>query len=298
MALRYQARSNCKAWGGAVHGSNDQLPYRVMSRFLNEFQIRCTEHQLTVFDCDIDHHTIILLVWRVALRTESTGRISINAIASSLDRPYESVRRRVHRLVSDGWLIIDDEGVTISKSKHVLALLAGVEAVMLEKLHRMLDGFIAFDIELPPPLLFRPLTGPAVIAAAIDLQLISFEHNNAQMPNAMALNVMGAMLVLNVEDINNDHDLSMRYSRQDQVPPASARKPVSLNAVAEMLNTPYATVWRHAQVMMKSGVIARVAGGYIVSPEWLGSPGTADAAVDIIHHMRRALFALAATLKP
>lgn len=285
-----------QAWG-AVHRSNDQLPYRVMSRLLNELQIRCTVHQLALFRGNADHSTMFLLVWRIALRAEGSDHISINAIASSLNRPYESVRRHVHELVRDGWLTLDDQGVTIAKSKSVAAALASIEAEMLVRLTAMLDGFVGVDIELPDPLLTRPLIGPAVIATVIDLQLLSIEHNNPQMPNVMMLNIMGAILILNVHEITYDPELSKRYSMPDQLPPMSLRKPVSLNMIAAMLSASYASVWRHVQTMIKNGVIIRVHGGYLVSPEWLLSPETLESSHAIIHHMRRALSALAVTLK-
>lgn len=268
-----------------------------MSRFLNEFQIRCTQHQVVAFRGNPDHLVIFLLVWRIVLRAGGVEHISINAIASSLKRPYESVRRHVHQLVRDNWLTLDDKGVTLAKSTRVAEALADMEPVMLARLQYMLDSFAAFNVQLPAPLLVRPLAGSATIAAVIDLQLISIEHNNSQMPNVMMLNIMGAMLVLNIEEFAHDPKLSPLYAKPDQVPPVSVRKPVSLNSIASMLSASYTSVWRHAQVMLQNGVIEQIDERYIVSPAWLGSRETDEAAQAIFRHMRRALLALAATLK-
>eukprot|EP01035_Chromulina_nebulosa_P030990 gene30990-41255_t len=111
----------CQATCQLVVKSLTAEPYRPLgrmtARLIAEMQLSCAAESLTLFRGKFDPAIVFLVVLRADawLQTRSTGvvmqatappgGISVNAVAQSLGRPFESVRRYVNALIADGqWL--------------------------------------------------------------------------------------------------------------------------------------------------------------------------------------------------
>ena len=237
-----------------------------------------------------------MLIWRTSLprltKAHDAKPISIHAIAASLNRPYETIRRQINNLINSDLCKFELGGVVISQSQQAQEKTSLLSIGILSGFHKMLMSLHESQVELPAGLLLRDISDIETLGAAMDLHLCSLEFNRPGNVALREIHILGAMLVANVRCIINDIDVSNQYATSDNIPPIELRIPVSINQVAISLGLSYATVWRNTQKMIKSGQVISYKGGYIISPEWLSRPDTVEAARNVVRYMRRSLINL------
>ncbi len=286
--------------GVAMAVDEKQLPDRLITRFLCEAQLACAVDVLRGFKGNYCRGATFLLVWRHGLnRIHSPAKnISINAIAASLDLPYETVRRHMHKLVEAGLCLMDRNGARLNPSARTKAFIAERTESRLAAFRQMLADLARFDVAFPEGLLTENLSADAVAATLIDLELCSMEFHRPGTRTAMELCIIVAFLTANIREVTYSDELAECFGRWDTPVPTLLRKPISINRVSAILGVPYATLWRHVQKMIATGHLTEHRDGYIVATEWIARPETIEASRKVISYFRRSLFDLAATAPP
>ena len=77
-----------------------------------------------------------------------------------------------------------------------------------------------------------------------------------------------------------------QYARIDEPPPDEARRPISINRIAESLGLPYETVRRRVERLLEANACARVRGGVIVPAAFLSTPGAIQAMLSNVGYVR------------
>jgi hypothetical protein len=197
---------------------------------------------------------------------------SVNALAASLARPFETVRRHVNALIGDGLCLRDSghirgaHGVTIDDG--IATALTHFHDIMI----RLIEDMAEFGLPLPAQRTCTPHDERATIAAAIDLLLIAIEFHAAQHGDWLEVILYGAIMVANARPITYDLNHANSYSESDTVPPEALRLAISAPAVARAFGLPYSTVGRHVARMMSDGRLVRRPGGLIISAAWMSTP--------------------------
>jgi hypothetical protein len=216
---------------------------------------------------------------------QSTRRaVSINAVATSLTLPFETVRRRMKALIADGLAEATPHGVTLSDAylrsdEHRRALDASYTAVrqLYERLGR---GRCLPLVDLPP--LAEPWGPPEqpptriVWRASADYLLRMMELLAPRFES-----LTRAFVVLEVARANTE-GLPDALRGEEGVEPAAFvpdafRRPVRVSEVAGMLGLPHETVRRNIAEEMGVGRCERVAGGFIVPASVLARPAVLEA---------------------
>lgn len=257
---------------------------RVATRLIMEMQVDGAATMTRALGADFDRAVIFLALLREAseIRDHAKGTAtargtsrpgtSVNALAASLDRPFETVRRHVNALIEAGLCLRDGAHIRVVRG------VADDETIgtALTRLHdimiRLIEDMADFDLPLPP---LRPSTQHderATVAAAIDLLLIAIEFHAAQHGNWLEVILYGCIMVANARSITYHREHANSYSESNTVPPESLRLPVSAPAVARALGLPYSTVGRHVARMASDGRLVRRPGGLIVSTTWMSTP--------------------------
>jgi DNA-binding Lrp family transcriptional regulator len=196
--------------------------------------------------------------------------ISINAIASSLGLPFETVRRRIKRLVADGFCETTSQGVRIadramSSEAHRQALGAAYEAV--QTLYFRLRRANSLPLlELPPYAAAFPGDEPPlriVWRSSADYFLRMVEIVLPRMAS-----VTWAMIVLEVTRANTQ-GLSDALRGEDApgaeaLVPDSYRRPVRTSEIAAQLGLPHETARRNLLELVEDGRVQRERDGFIV----------------------------------
>ena len=89
-----------------------EFPYRYLTWRLIEFQMELLKGALRLFPGDLHRAIIFILIARMSCRNWTEGNsiaapacataFSVNALAASLSRPFETVRRHVIGMIDDG----------------------------------------------------------------------------------------------------------------------------------------------------------------------------------------------------
>lgn len=220
--------------------------------------------------------------------------ISINAIASSLGLPFETVRRRVKRLIADGACEVVPEGIRlVAGQMQSPGARAGLERSyeMVRALYLRLKRNGCFDlIELPGP------TGPGWSPEAPPLRIVwraasdyLLRMMEVLLPNFPSLS--RAFIVLTVFRVNTEALPDMMrggegVSAEDHVPDAY-RKPARASEVAALLGLPHETVRRHLGALVDEGRCVRVLDGFIVPAEVLARQNVVNAWGANFRHLSR-----------
>lgn len=200
--------------------------------------------------------------------------ISISAVSASLGLPFETVRRRMKRLVAAGVCDHSPDGVRYSD-----AMLASPEHLcILEAHYKLTRAFYgrlrrAGGIEL-----FSPPQAPAwaddrpplrvVYRLANDYFLRMMEHLIPQFPNLSRAFIVLAVVRLNTAGFPDTLRGGDGLDPRDYIPD-SYRKPARASAVASELGLPGETVRRNLMALVEDGRCRKLPGGYIVPAEVL-----------------------------
>jgi hypothetical protein len=202
--------------------------------------------------------------------------ISINAISSSLGLPFETVRRRVKRLIADGLCETVPHGVRLgdellASEQHRQALEATYALVRALYLRLLRNNCLQL-MELPPYAeAFMPDGAPPLrivwrLAADYFLRMVELV-----LPRFASLTQ--ALVILEVVRANTQ-GLPDAVRGQDAVEPEafvpdSYRRSVRITEVAARLGLPHETARRNLLELVEEGRVRRVSDGFIVPAEVL-----------------------------
>jgi hypothetical protein len=291
-------------------GSGRTNPFaqgRLLVRLLAEMQTSAMSAGIRCFDGDLDRMIIFMVVARESdlLSRHSAGyarpadraakAISINGLAASLSRPFETVRRHIHALCDQGACMRTPAGVTLPPE--LLDDDPAIKAMFHlhhDLLVRLVEDMTAFGLPLPAQ---RPQAGydwRTGLAAAYDVLLTGVEFHAHRFPRWIDMAILAAVMCANARPFTYDREVALAYADFDRLPDESMRSPVSTGAVARAMALATSTTHRRVSAMIEKGLLVRRTGGLLVSDATLSDPATLADARTSSDHSRQILIRLAA----
>ena len=203
----------------------------------------------------------------IGQRAEPAARISINAIAASLNAPFETTRRHVNAMIKDGLLARRGSALYLdpvdTRRADVIGYYRSIHTAMIRLIMQLYQDGLPLP-PLGPSLVNSPekFDVQALMKGAFDILLIPYDNNRDDHPNWYAIILYGMYNLMNVAHIADDPVLAQTYGID--LVPDEHRKPVSIHAMAQSLGLPYPTVRRHTLRMIESGMAVRRDGGIII----------------------------------
>lgn len=254
------------------------LPERIVNRLIIDFIVRCATAGGALIGGPILWWMLTAI--RAAGRTGSTGAISVNALALSLNQPYETVRRHVIELMAAGLCQRAAGGLAAVDDPRTRAC----EAAVWDAFVRMIDDLrhLGFDFNAPNPVAeAAPPTAQPTPPARRSSAAIGGEGAYPTVEtfflrcveagfDAHGQDILRALILLavmcgNTTHITYDPTQAWRYSRSHTPPPDIERQPVSIRSVAAALGLPAETVRRRINGMIAQGICVRVGTGVIIT---------------------------------
>jgi DNA-binding Lrp family transcriptional regulator len=225
---------------------------------------------------------------------EMRRAVSVARLADSAGLPFESVRRVVQQLIDAGLCKRVPGGVivpraTIERPENLRAVLAnlGYARKFMRDLHAM--GLISHV----PASLAAPAGEDATWIARLVIRLSSQYFLRALQLLADAYGdvrvgiVAQTVISANTAYLDTRGGEGWRYAGIHEPPPDEARRPISINRIAESLGLPYETVRRQAERLFAANVCVRVQGGVIVPAAFLDSPAAIQAMLSNVGYARK-----------
>jgi predicted transcriptional regulator len=246
---------------------------RLLVRLLSEMQTSCAVAGQRVFEGELDRSIIFMVIARESgllsscsdgvARWDGAGprAISINALAASLSRPFETVLRHVNALIAQGLCVRTPAGVMKPAEVHERPAIAALFRVHHDALARLAEDMVAFDITRPetrPHFAYDWHTG---LAAAHDILLSGIEFYSAQYPHWIDMALVGTGICANARPFTYDREIARSYADFTRLVPERLRAPVPASLVARVLTLPASTAQRRVNAMIAAGVLIRKPGG-------------------------------------
>lgn len=217
--------------------------------------------------------------------------VSMNALAASLNLPFETVRRRVRGLIRAGVCQAVEGGVVVptavvSSPDYLHVTTAAYERLaafyrQLSALGLLGDLPIA-NVELKAGL--APLRTVARISTDYLLRVVD------SLVRAVG-NLLEGLILLEVVRSNTEHLQADQRGGEgalaDDFVPDRQRRPVSVTAIAGRLGLPIETVRRHVTELQARGLCLRATGGLLVPAEVLARPAFAHFTAENLTNLNR-----------
>lgn len=272
---------------------------RLLTRFLQEFDAGALSVGARYFGGNIDRYVVFSAAARYSgpLAAIAAGqrdpfetaskRISVNAIAASTYRPFETIRRHVNALIADGLAERDAGGVMVPA--RVLRD-PGISAMLGEKhdwLVRLLEDMRAAGIVISGQQTDTSYSRWSGIVATLDTLLTALEFHAARHASWTELFLIALTSVGNTHAFLHDPRFSRTHLDYDDLAPRHLRHPVTVRALTNALGISYSTALRHVGAMRKEGMIVRERGGLITADSYITSPRViADMSASAKHKMK------------
>lgn len=279
---------------------------RLIARLIAELETTMIAAGVRALDGDLDRAIIFMVVARASemLSPHGAGHaggegrgakaISINALAASLGRPFETMRRHIHALCAAGLCERGPAGVTVPEAVHGRPEIAALFRGNHDALVRMIEDFAGFGIALPETRGHIGYDWHTGLAAAHDVLLTGIEFHAHRFQSWTDMVLANAILCANARPIAQNRELAMAYAEFGDSPPDALRQPVSTGSVARALGLPPSTAHRRVAAMIESGVLVRRARGVVLADRVLADPERIEESRTSMLHVRQILIRLAA----
>ncbi|MDB5475497.1 MAG: hypothetical protein JWP49_1008 [Phenylobacterium sp.] len=202
--------------------------------------------------------------------------VSMNALATSLRLPFETVRRRVRGLVARGTCEAVSGGVIVPTRAVNSPQYFETTFQSYERLRAFYYQLRDLGLlkELPPPSVdlggeLTPLRTVARVSNGYALRVI--ESVMQAIGDLMSGVILIEVLRGNTEHLAADQRGGEGASPDDYIAD-ELRRPVNISSVARRIGLPIETVRRHAATLLDRGLCVRVKGGLMVPTEALARP--------------------------
>lgn len=258
----------------------DDVPFRpgsrMVARLIGEAQLATGVDVLFALQQHLGRHVpferaiLLLVVLRSSsrFRMTSTGvalsptptkeGISINAMASSLDRSFETVRRHVNNLINDEICERSPDGVIVSNTLWQFPIFIELINVMHDRMVGVIADLKRFGIPLPNDRADHVYDPDATIAAIVDLTLATFEYFGANHRNWLELLVLNTVALAGARSISFDPKLGRQYGDSHAALPEDMREPISIAGIARTLRMTEPTVRREVKASIAAGNLTQV----------------------------------------
>lgn len=222
---------------------------------------------------------------------ERPQAITVNALAASLARPFETVRRHVNAMIDAGLFERLPRGIRVPPQVLEWPAIAAMLAADHDALVKLIDDMAAFGMPLPAP---RPSAigydSRHGTAAALDVLLGGIEFGAPHYDNWLEMVMATAVVRANGRPV-----IDGRSTGPAARPTAEKiRAPVKIVAVARALGLPYSTMRRHVDSMLRCGILERKRRGLVAAESWLARPALIEDTRTVIDHTRQIFARLAA----
>lgn len=275
---------------------------RLLVRLLAEMQASCVAMGLQAFDGELDRTVLFMAIARASGTLsghaspggERPQAISVNALASSLSRPFETIRRHVNALLDQGLCVRTPTGVMSPAHVYERPEIARLFRLHHDALVRLVEDMIAFGIPLPetrPQIAYDWQTG---LAAAHDVLLTGIEFHAEAYESWLDMVLLTVVMCANARPFTYDRDVSLSYADFNRLPPESMRAPVPASAIARALGLPASTIQRRVNEMIRRGQLVRKSGGLMASENALNGSSAVEKSRTSTDHTRQIFTRLAA----
>lgn len=275
--------------------NEERPPIRLVTRLLAEMQTGIVASGLHAFAGNLDRFVIYTLILRQSITRPDDGgapavrAISVNSLAASLNRSFETVRRHVNALIAAGLCRRTPAGLIALDA--ALDRIAFSEALIVahDSFVRMVEDMRGFGLPLPAARADVPYRHDVGVNAAIDIMLAVLATNVAAHREWLNLALYSTILWANVLPFAHDRETALRYVDEGRALPPELLRPVSAGAVARALSLPPATTRRRVALLVADGRVLRTSGGLIVAEDWLNRPQSVAISRDSWQNIRRIL---------
>ena len=270
--------------------------YRVV-RVGTEFVLRGFDFLTEAYSDAVDGLIVLTLVGdQMGAPRRQTA--SVRALATRLDMPYETVRRRVEKLMQSGECVVTRGSLGVPPA----LLCSDRITTFLRKIYvnavRLLTDLTRIEVAAFAPASRRPVQSgrlspeqTAIAVAATGLLLTGLRSIRSYWDDDLMKGlVYTAIWTANVKLVTNTAPAGLRA-----VLPDSDRQPVSVLAISRSLRLPYETIRRHADALLQEGICVRAGSHGLTVPtsfiEATTAPGIALAyrlVMDFLAELRRA----------
>lgn len=276
--------------------ATERPPIRLVTRLLADMQTNIVAAGLSAFAGDLDRFVVYTLILRQSVTRPDAGddavmarAISINSLAASLGRSFETIRRHVHALIAAGLCLRTPDGlIALDEALDRVPLSDGL-IVAHDSFVRMVEDMIRLGLPLPvtrPDIRYRHDVG---VNAAVDIMLAVLATNVVAHREWLNLSIYSTVLGANARAFAHDPAQALCYADETQPVPVRLLRPVSAGAVARAMSVPGATVRRRVASMIADGRLERVPKGLVVSEAWLNRPQSIAVSRASWHDIRRIL---------
>ncbi len=206
--------------------------------------------------------------------------VSVNALAASLERPFETIRRQANILIETGLIVRSEAGLTVPLHAITHPSAARMTDYCHDLLVRLVEDARAANLMLPEPRTGVDYDPRGGVGIALDLLLATVECHHERHENWTRL-----ALLLAIEWAN----CRFGHSHFPHAPMA----PVKPSMVARIVGLPYATASRNIEMLIASGKLHRLAGGLVIAPQRHRAAEAADARIALANRARQLLGRLA-----
>lgn len=272
-----------------LRGDATEMPIaqvRAATRHLAELQTSLLAHGVRVFGGRIDRFIIYTLAARVTGLSDSEAAAmaptSAHALAASLGRPYETIRRHVNALIDDGLCVRHGNRIHVTAEGLRRPRIAHLTRWSHDCFVRFIESMATAGETLPPPRPGTPYEMANGVRTAVDIMLAILQTNREHYANWLDLILFSTVIAANCRNRRAADFLS------------HADRPVSSRAVARMIGVTPVTAHRHLSAMTVTGQLVRTHGGFRVNGAWLADPTSQAVSDASLQNIRRLLGGLAA----
>lgn len=235
----------------ALQQGSAQLDGSRFDLHILEFAVSALAHALDAFG-NLNSAILFAATARACGPFDQTpGRkrpVSINALAASLGRPFETTRRHANALIDDQLIERSATGLSVT----VEALLEPRVARMTDSAHdllvRLVEDLGNASFALPhaaPDMTYDPRSG---VGIALDLLLAAIESHGTREENFTRL-----ALLLAIEWAHRRYAYAGADGTSDPV--------IRTSTAAQILGLPYATTSRNIDALVEHGLLTRAGAG-------------------------------------
>lgn len=270
-------------------GDAAELPIaevRAATRHLAELQTSLLAHGVRVFGGRIDRFIIYTLAARVTGLSDSEAAAmvptSAHALAASLGRPYETIRRHVNALIDDGLCVRHGNRVHVTAEGLRRPRIAHLLRWSHDCFVRFVESLAAAGEALPPPRNGTPYEMANGVRTAVDIMLAVLQTNREKHAGWLDLVLFSTVIAANCRN----HRVGDPIVRANRLVPS--------RTVARMIGVTPVTAHRHLLAMTGTGQLVRSRGGFRVNGVWFAHPTSQAVSDASLQNIRRLLGGLAA----
>lgn len=279
---------------------------RLIVRLIAALETSMVAAGVRALDGDLDRAIIFMVVARASemlsphgaghARRDGRGAkaISINALAASLGRPFETMRRHIHALCAAGLCERGPAGVTVPEAVHARPEIVTLFRGNHDALVAMIEDMRSFGVTLPETRAHVCYDWHTGLAAAHDVLLTGIEFHAHRFQSWTDLVLANAILCANARPLVENRDLALAYAEFGTAPPDGLCQPVSTGSVARALGLPPSTAHRRVAAMIESGCLARRSRGVVLTERAMTDPERIEEHRTSMLHVRQILIRLAA----